>query len=190
MVSSRTLVLFMLDAWGGRIEGKTKLQKLLYFYEQLTGSAGQLGYAPDYYGPYSGCVEQALGELRALGLLETSTLRTGRLDGRGFEIVRYDYTLTEAGRQLAESKRGSLPRTWRSLQQAVQTLKRSGDMDYMKLSCAAKSHLLLGERGGRASVEDIRELARDFGWNVTDEDVAEAFRYLEGIGLVEQGAAP
>jgi uncharacterized protein YwgA len=45
-----TLTLLIAD---GEIRGKTKLQKMVYFYGLMTSQLNELGYRAHFYGPYS-----------------------------------------------------------------------------------------------------------------------------------------
>src|SRR5437016_3161878 len=94
----------VLHAAGGKVQGRTKLQKLVYFAGVLTNMLDDLGYRAHYYGPYSSRVTAATEELRSLGFLEQRTAAAGVVDPHGFEIARYDYTLTEDGKKIAEEK--------------------------------------------------------------------------------------
>ncbi len=188
-VAPRTFILLFLDAYGGKVEGKTKLQKLIYFAGVMTRKLDLLGYVPHYYGPYSATVEDAVGQLCSLGLLERRAFRYGPGDRRGFEQVRYDYRLTEAGKQLAGHKAGRLPNTAESLRTAVEGIRQAGDASYMGLSYAAKAFFLLRQEGGTATADQIRARAREFGWDVRDEDVNTAVDFLRALKLVKESPA-
>src|ERR1039458_3843717 len=94
----------VLYASGGNIQGRTKLQKTVYFVGALTGSLPNLGYRAHYYGPFSGEVVAAVKELQGLGFLQQSSATSGSVDPDGFEVARYDYSLTPEGRQIAQEK--------------------------------------------------------------------------------------
>jgi uncharacterized protein len=173
-----------LYALGGEIRGKTKLQKTIYFLGVLTRSLADLGYRPHFYGPYSAEVAGAVDRLRALGFVEQTVSSAGACDPSGFEVARYDFRLNEEGKRVAETKVKSNPEFWARLTKAVQTLKRAGEKDYVKLSIAAKTDFMLGENKGPARIEDLRALARRFGWAVTADQVQEAAHFLEALGLV------
>src|SRR5579863_10430213 len=94
----------VLNAMGGQIQGRTKLQKTIYFLGILTGNIDELGYRAHYYGPYSDTVAAAVNRLKALGFVEEGSLQTGMVGEDGFEIARHDFTLTEQGKEIAEKK--------------------------------------------------------------------------------------
>ena len=174
-------------ALGGEIHGKTKLQKTVYFLGIMTGELDNLGYGPHFYGPYSAEVADAVGQLHALGFLDRNTVQTGMQGSFGFEATRYDFTFTEAGQRVAKKKSESHAEFWGKLQDAVKKLKKSGDIDYMKMSIAAKAYFMLGEKKGPAASGELAALAPRFGWEVTEKQVTAAVEYLHKLGLVKRG---
>ena len=173
-----------LHALGGQVRGKTKLQKMIYFTGILTGIIEELGYRPHYYGPYSSEVEDAVGRLRGLGFVDQNVASVGAVDPSGFEVARYDFTLNEQGKQIAETKARDNPEIWGKIKAKVAILKKAGDADYMKLSIAAKTFFMLGEKKETMSYDELAKLAARFGWKVNAEQVKDAAKLLESVGLV------
>lgn len=182
-VNTYDFVHLALHAMGGSIQGKTKLQKTVYFLGIITGCRDDLGYRPHFYGPYSDEVADAVGQLKALGFVDTTTSAWG-IDQRGFEVRRTDYTLNEDGKAIAAIKAEKLADLWKKLQDAVPMLAKAGDLDYMKLSVAAKTYFMLEKKGGGATRQDLVALANRFGWSVTAEQVQQAGDFLQDLGLV------
>jgi hypothetical protein len=58
----------------------------------------------------------------------------------------------------------------------------------MKLSIAAKTYFMLGEKKGPATHEELARLAHRFGWEVSPEQIREAARYLHQLDLVQLSA--
>lgn len=172
-------------ALGGEIRGKTKLQKTVYFFGLATGNQDGLGYRPHFYGPYSDEVADAVERLKTLGFLDQTVSGIGTVDSRGFEVARHDYRLTEAGKALAEAKCARAGGEWPSFRQAAVVMKKLLDQDYMKLSIAAKTWFLLGERKGNARMDDLAALAPRFGWSVTVDQIREAVQLLSDANLVQ-----
>ena len=183
-MNTRDFVAITLLATGGEIQGKTKLQKLLYFVGVLTNRLDELGYRAHFYGPYSVEVAYAVSQLKAIGALDQNVTDWG-FDRSGFEVKRYDYRLTEAGRRFAEGLKRRNPELAKQIENAVRAFREAGDQDYMALSIAAKTYFLLGQKKGKASMEDLARLAPRFGWNVTREQIRDAAEYLQKLGLVE-----
>jgi hypothetical protein len=107
------------------------------------------------------------------------------VDQSGFEVARYDFTLNEQGKRIAQAKTGKHPADWQKIQNAVRFLQQADDLDYVKLSIAAKTYFMLGEKKESASEEELAQLASKFGWSVSPQQVKEAGRFLEKLGLVE-----
>ncbi|MCK4850018.1 MAG: hypothetical protein KAT11_01645 [Phycisphaerae bacterium] len=171
-------------ALGGEIKGKTKLQKTIYFMGIMSGSLRDLGYQPHFYGPFSADVADAVGRLKSVGFIHETSEATGFIDKSGFEQVRYDYRLSTLGRLIAQKKAKRRPGLWKKIKLAARQLKDAGDPDYLKLSIAAKTYFLLGEKKGAASYHKLAKLASKFGWSVKDTQVKEAAQFLKNIELV------
>ena len=86
---------------------------------------------------------------------------------------------------MAELKAGNNRKVWKRIEKASAVLKKAGDMDYQRLSIGAKTDFLLGQKGGRAKIKDLEELASRFGWTVQKPEIVEAFKFLEEIGLAK-----
>ncbi len=187
-MDTKEFVQLSLLAMGSEIQGKTKLQKSVYFLGLMTGCLDELGYRAHFYGPYSDEVADAIGWLSTIGAINQTSAGVGTVDNSGFEIRRYDFRLNEQGRQFAEATTRRNPDLWRKLQDAAHRLMRSGDLDYVKMSIAAKTYFMLKETNGQASEKDLARLATRFGWEVTPEQVKEAASYLERLGLASISA--
>lgn len=167
----------------GHIQGRTKLQKLVYFAGELTGESAKLGYRPHYYGPYSADVAAAVEDLRALRFLDQKLASGGYTDPNGFEITRYDYALNADGKQMAEEKAVAHPELWKQIQKSIELFDST---DYVKLSMAAKLYYLRGQtRGQSASLEQLEAMTEQFGWKVTREQLRDAGRLLESTGFLQ-----
>jgi len=167
---------------GGEVHGKTKLQKTMYFLGVVTGHLDSLGYRPHFYGPFSGEVAGAVGTLRSLGFVDTQ-VHTYGTDSRGFEMARTDYRLTEDGKEIALLKSQELSELWAQLTIGAQKLKCAGDLDYMKLSVAAKANFMHSRKGAPMSSTEMAELAESFGWRVTERELEDATRFLSSLNL-------
>lgn len=182
-MDTRDIVQLSLLAMGSEIQGKTKLQKTVYFLGLMAGCLDKLGYRGHFYGPYSDEVADAIGWLSTIGAVNQTSAFVGAVDNDGFEIRRYDLRLNEQGRHFAEATSRRHPEFWRKLQDAANRLRDAGDLNYVKMSIAAKTHFMLQETDGQAGEKDLARLAKRFGWDVTPEQVKEAASYLERLGL-------
>lgn len=176
----------VLHAFDGSIQGRTKLQKVVYFIGVLTDLIEDLGYRAHYYGPYSSEVTAAVNELRGLGFLQQTSSSAGAMGPSGFEVARYDYNLTPEGKQIAQEKAECFPAEWERIRGAADRLKALGPNDYVKLSIAAKAYFLLGERGGKATLEELIGMMPRFGWKVTKDQMSEAGEFLQVLSLIDR----
>ncbi len=187
-MQTREFLLLAYLALGGEVSGKTALQKKIYFLGEITGF--EAGFEAHYYGPYSSEVAGANSELKSLGYVKQSANYWGRTSPNGFEIVRYDYQLTDAGKKVAEQKRQRFTEEWKPIEAATQKMveaEKGGSLDYMGLAAAAKAHFLIKQKGGTAYPTEIREMARQFNWSLSEQEVERAGDFLVQIGLVTQG---
>ena len=187
-METHEFVLLVLQAVGGEIQGKTKLQKTVYFLGILTDHLEGLGYRAHFYGPYSDEVSDAVTILKTIGVLDQNVVGGGKVDEAGFEVKRYDFRLNEQGKRLAKTKAKKYPDVWKLLQAAARTFAEAGDLDYMPLSIAAKTYFMLGRKKGKATEAELASLAPRFGWNVTPKEIHKAAQYLDRLGLVQVAA--
>lgn len=174
------LVLLIIDEAGGSLKGKTLLQKRGYFLSRLLGM--DLGYRPHYYGPYSPELEDALNRAKALGFVEERTLAFGVGDDVGFEVRRYDFTLTDDGTEIVKFLREQNPAECDMIHQCLRRLAEAGDTgDYMLLSVAAKTHYILSERQAAMTASEIRSAAKELGWNIDLKSTEKAVSFLEAL---------
>jgi uncharacterized protein len=183
IMTTYDFVHLVIHASGGNIQGRTKLQKIIYFVGALTGSLDELGYRPHYYGPYSAEVSGAVQELRDLKFLAQTESGVYAIDGQGFEIVRYDYVLTEEGKEVAEEKKAKYPSEWTAILKAVEKVNSANVQDYVRLAIASKAFLLTKQAGKVLSPDALRAKTSEKGWGVTPEQYKEALKFLDDVGL-------
>jgi hypothetical protein len=171
----------------GGVKGKTKLQKVIFFLGIATGHEKDLGYRAHFYGPYSDEVANSVERLKALGFLDQTISGGGTVDPRGFEVARHDYHLNASGKLVGGEKARRLAGEWDKIRKFIVILKPLIDLDYMRLSLAAKTWFLLQEKKGTgiSSMDDLAELAPRFGWDVTIKQVQEAAKLLQQVKLAE-----
>ena len=173
--------LFAYDALGGVIQGKTNLQKKMYFLSVILGE--DFGYGPHYYGPYSATVASANQELKSLGYLSESKASMGGYNASGFEIARHDFQLTPDGRSVLKEKKTRLKAEWDRVKTAVDRIVAAGDVNYIEISIAAKTYFMLDQKGAPASNQELVEQATKFGWVVTEQEIKKAVEFLTDLDL-------
>lgn len=179
-------LLLMFEAVGGSIYTRTRVVKYAYFLGEMLGWEG-LDFHPHYYGPYSECVAEALGELVSMGLID-ETREDVESEAGGLERRRYKYEVTPAGHKVADIIGASLPsRESERLKATAQRLHEvARTVGYMTLACAAKTHFLLKASGGTMAPRDVEEKARESGWKVSEEEVVASAQLLVKLGLAQE----
>jgi len=177
-------ILLAYKAFDEKINGKTTLQKKIYFLGVLTEKIKELGYRPHYYGPYSANVELANNELKSFGYIEENTSNWG-ISNKGFEIIRYDYKLTETGRKKADIIEKDYPELKGEIDEAAEKIMDAGEIDYMLLSVAAKAYYILDKKNKEMTSKEIKKIAKKFRWSVNEPELKMAIKFLEKIKLVE-----
>lgn len=177
----RDFVLLTHCAFNEGISGRTAIQKIVYFLSVIMNE--DLGFNPHYYGPYSSKVAEANSELKELNYIKETTTVYG-FDRQGFEMTKYNYSLTEDGIKLLERKKRQYSEKWATIQGIANKMSSSGDMNYMELAMAAKAHIILHREGGSTDKETIKVKAKQLGWSIDNNSLDKALIYLEKIGLV------
>lgn len=174
-------LLCLIDASGGKVQGRTLLQKRAFFVTELIGDDFGLRFNAHYYGPYSATVEGTTTQLKNLGFLQESSTGFGTVKD-GFEVRRYNYSLTSDGEQLLEGLRNSSE--YKSIKSATERVLAAGDANYVELSIAAKAYFLLKHKeGGRMTVPELIQQAEKYNWSISPESVSKAVRFLSSVGL-------
>lgn len=178
----RHLVLMLLKASpNGKIISKTKLQKEMYFLSLLMKK--DFGFKAHYFGPYSPYVEGGTDELVGAGFVDMKRESFG-ITNRGFEVRRYDFSITESGAKLASYLAKENPNEYRTIENLVGKI---GNTDYLNLSIAAKTYFILNKQGSSMTTEEISLKARNFDWNIGSGDIEAAVEILRKLNLVKTG---
>ncbi len=186
---ARNIVLIAIDrfadAAGGRVRGKTLLQKQLYFVSVL--ASVELGYRAHYCGPYSDAVADAIVELKNLGFVQEygpGVVSDG--DTRIYETRRYDYELTDNGRTALGWLRSRYPRESQRIVDAAQKILERRAPEPTCLITVAKVHWILRYDGGLLSDSEIVRHAVKLSWAIDEGAVCQAKVFLEDLGLLDQ----
>jgi uncharacterized protein len=180
-------ILGIIELAGGKLQGRTTLQKLAYF--AAVEGICDFKFRAHYYGPYSDEVAQTTNLLSALHALRENVEITGSqtdlwLREVSGDVRTYTYSLTDEGREIVNNIPKEHPEEWRKLQQLVLTCQRETNLSPGVLATAAKVHFIYTQGqetpGPNTSVE---KAAAGFGWDLSDEDVTKVRHLLEKIGL-------
>jgi len=179
----RDFVLLAIKELGGSIQGKTRLQKQLYFVEALVPKHAGLGYRAHYYGPYSPDVEDATDELWSIGLLNKRVQHTRQAGARGFEMIRYDFELTEAGKRVADQVALRCANEAAAIATAASKVLAAGDLQYMELAAAAKAHYILRGSDNPLTDTEISETAQALDCQLGEREIDDAVDFLVELKL-------
>ncbi len=180
----RAIIILSIDAFGGHVDGKTLLQKRLYFTEVLLGENLGLDFHAHYYGPYSALINSELSTLKLQGQIREEAAVYGFSQTSAFERCRYRYDLTDAGKSSVRWLRDHYPADAERLFDAAKEVASAGNLDYMELSFAAKAHWILRQSNKPLSAADISINAGRFGWKVQPDQSARGIEFLHKVGLV------
>ena len=174
-------VLCLIDVAGGKLQGRTLLQKRAFFVTELIGNDFGLRFDAHYYGPYSATVEGTTTQLKNLGFLQESSTGFGTVR-EGFEVRRYNYSLTDDGKQLVDGMKNT--EEYEAIRDATNRILAAGDPNYVELSIAAKAYFLLKKKeGGSMTVAELIKQGERYNWSISPESVQKAVSFLAAIGL-------
>jgi uncharacterized protein YwgA len=185
-LTTRDLVLLVIDAAGGGADGRTVVQKLSYFTGRRLGR--DLGHRAHFYGPYSQRIEASLKVAVLAAELEESIETLPNWYG-GPDALKYSYALSKQGCQRVDGLKEAFPEQAKAVDETVAAIRRSIPRLRQKpLSAAAKIDLILREQDAPVKVADLPKLARNLGWQLTTTDVRKTVEVLKDLELVETSA--
>ena len=164
------------------LRGRTLLQKKVYFLSVLMDV--DLGFSPHYYGPYSSYIASHLDSLVNCGLLREVTESFSNDQNVFGEIRRHTYSVPDnvepVWQDIQEQEKSQFDK-WRD------ALKRINEQDiskdFNKLSIAAKVHYIVSWEG-ESTVEQVKQVAKEYDWDVKTEDIESVLSFLTELGLV------
>jgi uncharacterized protein YwgA len=168
-----------------RVEGRTLLQKLAYFLNELTKL--DIPFEPGYYGPYSEALANATDSLVMLGFLKETEERYPAGPSAVFEPRKYTYVLTPQGKVVFESIRAPDKNFFKDLENAMSRITESGEVDYMSLSLAAKmAHIVKSHKPEPMNKDEIMAVAHNLGWELSEDSIEKAAELLISLDLVKR----
>lgn len=173
-------LLSIIDASGGGVNGRTLLQKKAFFVSELANIDANLDFDAHYYGPYSPTVEGTMTQLKNLGFVQEASTGFGAVS-EGFEVRRYDYSLTQDGKLLAQKLTNT--DEYHRIKAAVDKIFTSGDPNYVELSIAAKAYFLLKKKGRTMPIGELQKHAEQYSWTISPASIKKAMSFLQSVGL-------
>lgn len=177
------IFLVMLDHAGGRVRGKTLIQKRAFFLNRALNLG--LRYKPHYYGPYSPDLDSAIGQAKALGFVEQNIIGFGFDGETGFEVKRFDFTLTPDGKEVVQDLKSRQAKECRGIQEVLDKMHMAGDENYVSLSVAAKTIHILSQKDEPLTQKDIITEAKQFGWEISERNMEMAVDFMKNLGLIK-----
>ena len=165
----------------GVIEGRTAIQKLVYFETLKIPSLSPCIFHHHFYGPFSREVASSLEDFSAFSYVN-EIVHSGFFDS-------YTYEMTTKGKKYALKKKEKFPKEDEIISNIVKTCKEFCDLKSTPLSYAAKSYYILTSteegRKGKYTKEDVRSVGKNFDWNISQDDVEIGVSLLQKLHLVE-----
>ena len=168
---------------GEELRGRTLLQKKIYFLSVLCKE--NFGFSAHYYGPYSSFVAEHLDGLVNYGVIKevTESFTTASVERNAFgEIRRHTYSLTPDAEKIWEATQQK-PKFQKWNKELRSINEQEISQDFNKLSIAAKVHYIVSWQGEN-TVEEVNQVAEEYGWDVGEDDIESVLSFLEKLGLV------
>ena len=169
------------------LRGRTLLQKKIYFLSVMMEN--DLGFTAHYYGPYSSYVAGHLDSLVNYEILKETLvpLSSDPPEQSSLGEIRkhtYIYSLMPDAFKdvwkVTQKKPGF--DEWKLKLKAINDQK-SIARDSNRLSIAAKVHYIVDWEGEK-SAEEVLQIAEEYGWSFTLEDIKNVLSFLTRLGLV------
>lgn len=181
----RDLILTMIGSGANSPDfGRTSLQKVAYLYSVIHDR--NLGHRAYYYGPFSAMVERDAEALGLAGLVEERTESLGFYNAAGRPATKYQYGLTAEGQDRLSRLRETYTDETGQVEDFVNLLTETfGSLNQDALATAAKTLYIAREQDKAVTIEQVKELAGDFGWNLSTAKIRKVVSILEQLHLVE-----
>lgn len=178
----RDFVLAIISLCGENREfGRTSLQKVSYLVASAFGL--ELRHHAYFYGPFSEAIESDVEALAFSGLIDEKR-RTLGYNASGFEVSKYEYSLTEDGQERIDRLRESFADEMSRLEDFIGKLKETaGTLNQRVLSIAAKVHYIQSREERLLEAEEIAQIGKGFGWKLKSPQVTRIQNVLGSLDL-------
>ncbi len=184
MMSKRLLdvydtICLTLAANDDQLRGRTTIQKLIYFELEKIPEIHIEPHIAYFYGPFNRQVAQGLETLVHLDVLDEKRLQNGDSS--------YQYTITKKGIPVIKNLIEENKQTYEKIEKIVQTCFDYCKLNPNPLSFAAKVHYMLSKRECQKGMteDEAIQMAKSFGWKITEKDVKLGAELLEKLKLVK-----
>ncbi len=178
IVDKSTVMILLIEAAGGSVEGRTTLQKWFYFTSVKTNL--DFGFVPHFYGPYSETVSRTINDLISSDFL----FEMGRMTRH--ERIIYTYTLTEDGKNIAKDLKRENKELYSKIKEIVDTCTEVVGNNINILSWAAKVYYLLQRQGKQITYGEIKKMGKGLGWQLSEVEIDSAAKLLSALKLARK----
>ena len=188
-MEAHEVIIALIEHNSGEIKGRTKLQKLVFFANELLQL--DISYRPYYFGPFSDDVAISVDYLRALKMItETEEHFPDMNFGNSYEAVRYSYRLTPSGKDYFEYLSKNYSEKISVLDKIIKAVNnyQGSEASYKELSIAAKVYYMLNNMNIFSATSTNETLskrfqseAKELGWALSTEQIEKSFSLLKAI---------
>lgn len=172
--------MLLLAANGGELDGRTTVQKLIYFSALKVLIEDANDFRPRYYGPFSRNTALSLERLVGLNFLKEQP----RLTQSGY--VSYLYKLNSDGRKVAEKLKEIYSNEYSKIRSIIKKGKTNRWLNPYVLSYAAKVYYILQQSKQPISESEAVEEGKNLRWEITKQQAKKGINLLLALGLVER----
>lgn len=174
------VIALTIHANSDEIVSKTALQKLIYFHTLTIKDLDISNYTHYFYGPFNREVSIALEDMSEFSYIDQNVVS-------GY-YETYRYKLTENGIKYAKNAVDKYPEQFKTISSTMQICKEYCKLKPTPLSYAAKAHYILSNSDQlkeKYTPEDVKEIAKDFDWNISENDALTGLKLLQKLDLVD-----
>ena len=166
------------------IEGKTLLQKCIYFVNEILEN--DIKFEPYYYGPYSSEVTFAIEEMKNVGIINEEVEKYP-FDHwlNQFEPKLFKYKLTDFGVNFVNFLEKNYKDETEKIKEEVNKIKNASQRSSKILSIAGKMYYILALKSKPTYLDSIKNEAKSLNWEIEDKDAENAVTFLKEIGLIK-----
>lgn len=179
------LIMKYLSNAENEIEGKTLLQKSIYFVNEILKL--DIKFEPYYYGPYSSEVTFSIEEMKGAGIIEEEVEKYPFEPWLNqFEPKLFKYKFTDFGDKFFEFLEKDYKGETEKIREVVEKIKSASGSSQKILSIAGKMYYILALENKPIYLDKIIEEAKCLDWNIEKDEAEKAVNFLKEIGLIEK----
>jgi len=181
-MEAHEIIIALIKHNGGEIKGRTKLQKLVFFANEILKL--DISFRPYYFGPYSDDVAISMDYIRALGMItEIEEHFPDMKFGNSYEAVRYSYKLTSNGEKYFKYLLEKYPEKISELDKIIKSVNayQGSEVSYKELSIAAKVFFILKNSTQDLDIDKFRSEAKSLDWDISKDQIIKSFDLLKAI---------